>query len=97
MSWATACLVGHGVMLMTFCAAILPWLSYGDKDHVILLFLDKNVSQLEAFLLHLTMMHRALGCILPHLLLQIPPPLLKHCSLIPPGHLKKSDLRPVGH
>jgi hypothetical protein len=43
-AWATACLVGPGVILMTFCAAILPWLSYGDKDHVILLFFDKHVS-----------------------------------------------------
>ena len=41
--------------------------------------------QLGGFLLHLKMMHCALSCIL----LQIPPPLLNHYSLVPPGHLKK--------
>nr|XP_029495807.1 sorting nexin-29-like isoform X4 [Oncorhynchus nerka] len=52
-----------------------------------LLHLKMMYRVLGCILLHLKMMYRALGCILLYLLLQIPPPLLNHCSLVPPGHL----------
>lgn len=77
---------------LMFGAAVLPWLlSEFNEDHAILSSFDKNVCQLEGFpLLHLKMPH-PLGCISPHLPLQI------HLHpLVPPALLKISHPGPVG-
>lgn len=42
-TWEAAYPVGPEVNFMSFCAAILPWLSYDDEDHVILPFFGEKV------------------------------------------------------
>lgn len=74
-----ACLLAPGVILMT-CAAILPWLSYGEKDHVTFLFFGKNVSPSSWGITSSSEDDASCS-----------PPLLNHCSIVPYEHLKKKN------
>lgn len=64
------------------CAAILPWLSYGEKDHVTFLFFGKNVSPSSWGITSSSEDDASCS-----------PPLLNHCSIVPYEHLKKKKIR----